>query len=282
MVPKDRIGYFTQKNMGYNGFIAVGGIIHLAVDCRRRIILITNHPSILQPFKRGCMDSLPIVAGYIPACLTFGLIGKGLNMGDLEVLLLSMLVYAGASQFIGVKLLAAGAAAPVVLLLTLIINLRYLFISLSFSRKLKSSFSIFQKGIVGFGLTEEVFAVSTMSHRNEQGKSLTLSYMLGLELLPYTASLLATGSGIWLAEYIPGNLLPALNTSLYSLLIVLIVPLLFDSRSNLAVFIAAAVSSWLLQPYLGTAAVLVAMLAGGWAGGIIQPKENKKIRRDVL
>ncbi|MNO25360.1 Inner membrane protein YgaZ [compost metagenome] len=244
--------------------------------------MITNHPSILQPFKRGCMDSLPIVAGYIPACLTFGLIGKGLNMGDLEVLLLSMLVYAGASQFIGVKLLAAGAAAPVVLLLTLIINLRYLFISLSFSRKLKSSFSIFQKGIVGFGLTEEVFAVSTMSHRNEQGKSLTLSYMLGLELLPYTASLLATGSGIWLAEYIPGNLLPALNTSLYSLLIVLIVPLLFDSRSNLAVFIAAAVSSWLLQPYLGTAAVLVAMLAGGWAGGIIQPKENKKIRRDVL
>lgn len=241
-----------------------------------------NSLSIIQQFKRGCVDSLPIVMGYIPACLTFGLIGKALNLGDLEVFMLSAVVYAGASQFIGVKLLAAGTAAPIILLLTFIINLRYLFISMSFSRKLGSNCSSFQKGIIGFGLTEEVYAVSTMSRKNiERNKPLTVSYMAGLELLPYTASLLSTWSGILLAEYIPGDLLPALNTSLYSLLIVLIVPELLKSRKSLAVFAAASLSSWLLHPYLGTAAIIAAMLIGGWAGGIV-PDKQKKVRSEAI
>lgn len=69
--------------------------------------------------RLGLKDSLAIVAGFIPACFTFGLVGKGLGLGNLEVFLLSALVFAGASQFIGVKMLAAGAAAPVILFITL-------------------------------------------------------------------------------------------------------------------------------------------------------------------
>ncbi|MNO94492.1 hypothetical protein D3C76_861120 [compost metagenome] len=105
--------------------------------------------------------------------------------------------------------------------------------------------------------------------------------MAGLELLPYTASLLSTWSGILLAEYIPGDLLPALNTSLYSLLIVLIVPELLKSRKSLSVFAAASLSSWLLHPYLGTAAIIAAMLIGGWAGGRV-PDKQKKVRSEAI
>lgn len=196
--------------------------------------------------------------------------------------MLSVVVYAGASQFIGVKLLAAGTAAPIILLLTLIVNLRYLFISLSFSRKLSNNCNSLQKGIIGFGLTEEVYAVSTMSPKNkESNKPLAISYMAGLELPPYTASLLSTWSGILLAEYIPYDLLPALNTSLYSLLIVLIVPELLKSKQSLAVFAAASLTSWILQPYLGTAAILVAMAIGGWAGGRV-PGNKKKARGEAV
>lgn len=240
------------------------------------------HLSTLQQVKRGCVDSLPIVIGYIPACLTFGLIGKALGLGDVEVFLLSAVVYAGASQFIGAKLLAAGTAAPILLLLTFIINLRYFFISLSFSRKLNDKCSPLQKGIIGFGLTEEVFAVSTMSRNNlERNGSLTAGYMIGLELIPYTVTLLATWTGILLADYIPSYLLPALNTSLYALLIALIVPQIYKSRQNLAICVAASLSSWLLEPFLGTATVLVAMGIGAWVGGRIPSKEDK-VRSEVI
>ncbi|MNP16169.1 AzlC protein [compost metagenome] len=161
-------------------------------------------------------------------------------------------------------------------------NLRYLFISLSFSRKLRSNCNGLQKGIIGFGLTEEVYAISTMSRKSiEQNKPLTISYMTGLELLPYTASLFSTWLGIVLAEYIPHDLLPALNTSLYSLLIVLIVPELLKSRQSLAVFAAASLTSWLLHPYLGTTAIIVAMVIGGWAGGVV-PGNKEKVRSEVI
>lgn len=241
-----------------------------------------SNPTILQQMKSGCIDSIPIVIGYIPACMTFGLIGKALSLGDLEVFLLSAVVYAGASQFIGAKLIAAGTAAPILLLLTFIINLRYFFISLSFTRKINDRFSPIQKGVVGFGLTEEVFAVSTMSRQNlERGMPLTASYMLGLELFPYVATLLATWSGIILADYIPSHLLPALNTSLYALLIALIIPQLRANRQNLVICCTAALASWLLQPYLGNATVLVAMAIGAWAGGFV-PSKEEKMRSEVM
>ncbi|MNN64056.1 hypothetical protein D3C81_1794760 [compost metagenome] len=121
-----------------------------------------------------------------------------------------------------------------------------------------------------------------MSPRNiERNKSLTISYMAGLELPPYMASLFSTWSGILLAEYIPHDLLPALNTSLYSLLIVLIVPELLKSRQSLAVFVAASITSWLLHPYLGTTAIIIAMVIGGWAGGKV-PANKEKVRSEAI
>ncbi|OMD42081.1 AzlC family ABC transporter permease [Paenibacillus odorifer] len=229
-------------------------------------------------FRTGLKDSVAIVAGFIPACFTFGLVGKGLGLGSLEVFLLSALVFAGASQFIGIKMLAAGAAAPVILLLTLIINLRYLFISLSFGGQLNRNISYLARTWIGFSLTEEVYAVSMLTREKANPKSvneksnqpLELPYLLGLQIPPYVANLLATASGITLASYIPAFYLPALNTSLYALLIALVVPQLKGSLRNMAICISAAGSSWLLHPLLGNSSILVAMIIGMAVGSLFR------------
>jgi predicted branched-subunit amino acid permease len=225
-------------------------------------------------FKRGIADTLPIVAGFIPACFTFGLVGRALGLGNLEVLLMSALIFAGTSQFAGVKLLAAGTAAPLILLLTLIVNLRYLMISFSFSRSIPRGSSLLTRMWIGFSLTEEVYAVSMLSDNKEElpGQAageppeLPVQYLLGLQLPPYLASLFSTAAGIALAVYIPSAYLPALNTSLYALLIALIVPQLRKHRRNLIICLFSAGFSWLLQPYLGSSAVLAATLLGLCAG----------------
>jgi predicted branched-subunit amino acid permease len=232
--------------------------------------------------KRGFIDSIPIVIGYIPACLTFGLVGKALSLGNLEVFLLSAIVYAGASQFIGAQLIAAGTAAPIILLLTVIINLRYFFISLSLSKKVNRDSRSFFKGLIGFGLTEEVYAVSMMSDKNRgQAGNQSIAYLLGLEFPPYAVTLISTYAGIMLAGYIPTSILPALNTSLYALLIALIIPQILGNKRNLVICLSAATSSWLLQPFLGTATVLVAMLIGAIVGEWVPTQENK-IRSEVM
>ncbi|WP_209444124.1 AzlC family ABC transporter permease [Paenibacillus ihuae] len=236
----------------------------------------------MRQVKKGILDSVPIVIGYIPACITFGLVGKALSLSDLEVFLLSALVYAGASQFIAAKLMAAGTAALIILLLTLIINLRYFFISMSFSSRLNRKSRPFHKGLVGFGLTEEVYAVSMMSDKNRKDAgNHSLPYLLGLEVPPYAVTLISTYAGIMLAGYIPADFLPALNTSLYALLIALVIPQIRRNTRNLAICISAAVSSWLLQPLLGTATVVAAMIIGACVGGIFPAKEEE-IRSEVM
>lgn len=228
----------------------------------------TDYARRMSLFRRGMLDSVPIVMGYIPACITFGLVGKSLSLGNWEVFLLSALVYAGASQFIGAKLLATGTLAPIILLLTLIINLRYGFISTSFSQRINRQSGLWSKAMVGFGLTEEVYAISMISRGNgERKEKLSIAYLLGLELPPYAVTLLSTWTGIILAQYIPEHILPALNTSLYALLIALIVPQLRGSKRSIVICISAAASSWLLEPFLGASTVLVSMMIGAWAGG---------------
>lgn len=236
----------------------------------------------MSQVKQGLIDSVPIVIGYIPACITFGLVGKALLLSDLEVFLLSAVVYAGASQFIGAKLLATGTAAPILLLLTFVINLRYFFLGMSFSSRMDRSSRLLHKGIVGFGLTEEVYAVSMMSDKNRRDASNhSLAYLMGLEVPPYAVTLIATYAGIVLAEYIPSTILPALNTSLYALLIALVIPQIRRNRKNLAICISAAASSWLLHPLLGNATVVVSMIIGACVGGII-PSKEEKIRSEVM
>lgn len=233
-------------------------------------------------FRHGLKDSIAIVAGFIPACFTFGLVGKGLGLDNLEVFLLSALVFAGASQFIGVKMLAAGAGAPVILLLTLIINLRYLFISLSFGSQLNRNISVLAKTWIGFSLTEEVYAVSMIprkktyreSNNDNSEPSLGLPYLLGLQIPPYIANLIATTAGISLASYIPALYLPALNTSLYALLIALVVPQLKNSSRNMAICISAAGSSWLLHPLLGNSSIIIAILIGMTVGSLFREQAD--------
>jgi predicted branched-subunit amino acid permease len=175
-------------------------------------------------------------------------------------------------------MLAAGAAVPMILLLTLIINLRYLFISLSFGGQLNRNIGVLARTWIGFSLTEEVYAVSMIPREegsrkaeNEKTKQpLALPYLLGLQIPPYIANLLATASGITLASYIPALYLPALNTSLYALLIALVVPQLKGSLRNMVICVSAAGSSWLLNPLLGNSSILIAMLIGMAVGSLFR------------
>ncbi len=104
------------------------------------------------------------------------------------------------------------------------------------------------------------------SDNEENKQSLGLPYLLGLQIPPYVANLIATPSGITLASNIPALYLSALNTSLYVLLIALVVPQLKGSLRNKIICISAAGSSCLLHPLLGNSSILIAMLIG-MAGG---------------
>ncbi len=58
----------------------------------------------------GLRASLPVVLGYLPAAVAFGVAAREAGLSTVEALLMSLVVYSGASQFALVGLVAAGAS----------------------------------------------------------------------------------------------------------------------------------------------------------------------------
>ena len=86
----------------------------------------------LSPFKAAFKDSIPALTGYIPIGLSFGIVCQKLAYPWFIAPLISLFVYAGASQFVLVSLLLAHSSFWSIVYLTSIVNLRHIFYGFSF------------------------------------------------------------------------------------------------------------------------------------------------------
>lgn len=212
-------------------------------------------------FAAGVRDSLPVVGGYVPACLTFGVVGTGMGLDPLSVFLLSALLYAGASQFVTVQLIGNGAIAAVIIGTVAMVNLRYAVLARALGQR--SSGQRQHMALMGAFLTEEVYAIVAYGKRARSWQRVPVSYVLGVEILPYLVTLLCTAVGIAAGHEIPKEYLPALNTSLYALIIALVLPQIMNYRRVAKLCAVAAAVSIVVTAVAGdSVAVLMALLCG--------------------
>jgi 4-azaleucine resistance transporter AzlC len=80
-------------------------------------------------FREGAKAALPIVLGYLPVGMAFGVLAQKAGLSAFEAGSMSLLVYAGASQFIAVEMISKGAIWFPIVLTTFFINLRHLLMS---------------------------------------------------------------------------------------------------------------------------------------------------------
>ncbi|WP_421869252.1 AzlC family ABC transporter permease [Motiliproteus sp.] len=73
----------------------------------------------------GVREALPLLGGYIPVAISFGLIAIQAGFSAWEAIAISTLIYAGASQFLFIGMVAAGAPLWLVVVMTLLINARH-------------------------------------------------------------------------------------------------------------------------------------------------------------
>lgn len=125
---------------------------------------------------------MPIVVGYVPAALAFGVAARRAGLSPAEAVLMSLLVYSGAGQFALLGLLAVGASWFAMLAVTLVLNLRHLFNGPSLAPGL-GAVGPWRVAVAAFGLDDEVFAVSSVG-MPEEGR---LGWLLGLELGAYAS-----------------------------------------------------------------------------------------------
>ncbi|MDW7745124.1 AzlC family ABC transporter permease [Halomonas sp.] len=110
-------------------------------------------------WQEAGVTTLPVVFGYLPLGAAFGILAIEVGIPAWGALLMSLLIYAGAGQFLAVTLLAAGAGLVEVAVATLMLNSRHLFYGLSLLRRFQGAG--WRKPYLVFALTDETYSLLT-------------------------------------------------------------------------------------------------------------------------
>ena len=134
-------------------------------------------------FKEGARAALPIVFGYLPVGMAFGVLARNAGLTTWEAGSMSLLVYAGASQFIAVEMISKGMIWFPIVLTTFFINLRHLLMSSTLSLYFNGN-RIQTLGLLSSQLTDESFAVAMSNTSKIENRP---GYLFGLQITSHIA-----------------------------------------------------------------------------------------------
>lgn len=150
-------------------------------------------------FMRGLASSLSVAAGYLPIAFSFGLAAMQAGLSPFITTLTSVVVYAGASQFVLITLMASGAswftAVPTVLLM----NARHLFYGPALLNRLPHHDKSMPPPLLAYGLTDEVFATA-LGKLDDVPQSFREAWYVGLQAGAYASWVGGTILGVTLSS----------------------------------------------------------------------------------
>lgn len=195
-------------------------------------------------FHSGVKAGIAIAIGYAPVALTFGLLAKSTGLSLTETTLMSMIVFAGAAQYISLNLLSLGTGAFEIILTTFILNIRHFLMSASLNEKAERE-SLWKKALYAFGITDETFSVAAM----KEG-TVSASYMFGLIFISYSSWVVNSAIGHIVGAYLPENVQQSLSVALYAMFIGLLVPAIKTERKALWLAISSGLMNCALFLWL--------------------------------
>lgn len=229
-----------------------------------------------QDFQYGLRDGVPIALGYFSVSFSFGIMALKGGLSVLQAAITSLTNMTSAGQFAGLQIIIAGGTLLEMAATQLIINLRYALMSLSLSQKLSGNVTLWQRFIIAFANTDEIFAVA-MSHNRE----LTFSYMVGLQILPIIGWTSGTACGAVAGSMLPAAINSALSVALYGMFLAVVIPAAKKTRPVLLMALLAAAISCILyyvplfQGVSAGMSIIICTVAASVVGAIVFPVKEE-------
>ena len=193
----------------------------------------------MNNYLRGLRYGIPIGLGYLSVSFTFGIMAVSYGLYWWQAVLISMLTVTSAGQFAGIGIMRFPGQYMEMLISQLTINIRYSFMSISLSQKVDSRFKGIYRWLLGFFMTDEIFAVASTEDNVKR------SFFAGLETLPYLGWAGGTLAGALLGNILPHRLMSALSLAIYGMFVAIVVPEMKRKRTVCIVVLFAAVLSCL-------------------------------------
>lgn len=183
----------------------------------------------MKTFIRGVRGGIPIGMGYLPVSFSFGIMAVSCGLEWWQALLISMTTLTSAGQLAALGVMVHPGQYIEMLVSQLTINLRYSFMSMSLSQKTAPEFRGIRRWLLGFFMTDEIFAVASAE------RQVSTKFFMGLAVMPYIGWATGTLLGSVLGNILPPLVMNALCLAIYGMFLAIIAPVARRSVAVLSV-----------------------------------------------
>lgn len=220
-------------------------------------------------FKAGLADGWPMFLAYVPIAMLWGTLAAAKGFSPLEALLMSAIVYAGASQFVAIEMWADPLPILLMIFTIFIVNVRHMLYAASISRHINGIKKNWHPFLM-YVLTDEAWA---LLERRALTKPLTLGYYIGVAVPLWPTWFISSAIGAYIGRKLPDPALIGLDFAFAAMFIAILAGFWKGSRTG-AVIVTSALVAVLGKTYLSGAWYIV---LGGLAGVAIAALLYKEV-----
>jgi 4-azaleucine resistance transporter AzlC len=224
-----------------------------------------------KDFGQGVSDIAPVLIAVVPIGLLWGTLAAGNGLSVVEALLMSILVFAGASQFVALEMWAEPVPILLLVFTAFIVNIRHVLMSASISRHVPS---IPRKlhPLVAYFLVDESWA---LGEKRALGQPLTLAYFLGTAFPLWVCWNASTFVGAALGKTLGDPAAFGIDFA-FSAMFIAILMGFWNGNKTAAVLIIAGFSAALAKLYVpGAWYIVIGGVAGALCAAALHSEEEQ-------
>ncbi|MCE2852248.1 MAG: AzlC family ABC transporter permease [Roseiflexaceae bacterium] len=227
--------------------------------------------------RQGFVDTIVVWPGVAPFGMVYAVSALAAGLSIWETLGMSLIVFAGASQFTAVGLFGSGANPWTIIATTAIINARHLLLAASTASYIRRA-PTWLRALVAFQLTDETYAVGIQHFAKHGGDAW---YQFGSNLSLYVVWAASTVIGSLLGALIPDPGALGLDLIFPLTFIAFTVPLLRDRINRVVAGLAAVISVGTALILPGSWYVLSAGILASAVGALLARRSEPVVQEGV-
>ena len=224
-------------------------------------------------FWTGVRDGLPLQLGVIPFGLIFGMLGIANGLTPLQTILMSSILFGGASQIVFAQLWANGAPPVFVGASVSVINLRHILYSASVAPYLRQ-LPLRWRITLAYLLTDEAYAVSIKRFLDRPTNPFRHFHLLGAGITLWVFWQISTMVGVFAGATIPEEL--SLGFAIPLTFIAIVTPAI-RTRPDLLACVTSGGLALAGQGLPWNSGLLIAAIGGVLAGWLLHRFKQLKV-----
>lgn len=172
-----------------------------------------------KKFFEGLRDGVPIALGYLAVSFGIGITCSAVGITPVQSFLMSLFNNASAGEYGGITVITENSGVWMMILMTLIINARYLLMSCALSQKISPGTPLFFRLLIGFDVTDELFGIAIA-----QEGFLNVWYFIGAMCAALPGWSVGTLLGALAGSLLPAWAVNGFSVMLYGMFLAIIMP----------------------------------------------------------